>query len=620
MKLIFQSILILTALRSPGLAAAGNIRSIQDKSPNYDAAVRDYFKTINNFNIAGPGISMKEDGEDDLVELVAPQIGVIGISIPVLDSELYLMETPVAIRMTSYFAAVWWNCVAVYSDNYKDSLTKIRPEIVATDTSMFNSDSRSGCIAQATASYSSLSMPNIASNLTATLALYDIIVEASVGDAVGACEDRDCLESIAIESRFDPAVMGKIVAKQVYDISLEDGWNQLGDEKCTGNCRPYVDTTKFKEGNRIDSWRPILQDDGRGYFSRGDHVTPHIGQKASFRYLPESDRDLRNAPEPEYKRKRINEATEVYELMAELNDTSKIEIEQFDDKLLVVGAIIDAFVAKTVTEMYQDADLASPGNLSLERFVHFIQALTAVDHDAVVIAWKEKVNHNLIRPTTVIKDWDEKLITTWTSEGVKEIESSDFEAYVRVMPHSEYVSGSACIFQAQTELIYAYLTHMNLDAGIFPIAFPAVEPGDSRVQPSAVPASQVQLIFSNVDEMNEAGGSSRLNGGMHFRQSVEEAKILCSGISASIFEGSRLLYSDESAPPTSSGPGETCCPPGRNWMPYDDCTQFYQCWNGAIAGVVQTCPLGTLWDVNISSCNWISLGTTCTDQNPCGNQ
>merc|ERR1711957_279434 len=128
----------------------------------------------------------------------------------------------------------------------------------------------------------------------------------------------------------------------------------------------------------------------------------------------------------------------------------KVEIEQFDDKLVVVGALINSFVFKTVSNGYEDTELKAPGTiLSLERFVHFIQALTAADYDAVVIAWKEKGRYDMIRPTTVIKSWGDEEIETWTPEGDKVIAARDFEAYVRVMPHSEYVSGSAGIFQAQ---------------------------------------------------------------------------------------------------------------------------------------------------------------------------
>jgi len=557
MKLLFQSIVSLIALRSTCLVAADNIRSVQQKpdydGPDYDGAVRAYFKTIDNFKkigdkglasavastVASTIVSAKNietsqgSDEEDFVQAVASEIGVIGISIPVLDFELKNIETPIAIRLTSYFTAIWWNCVAVYSTNYNDALTHIQPEIVATDPLTFNSQSRAGCIAQATASYSSLSLPAAASNLASTLGGFSIAVETSIGDEIFSCDTIECLKVLADSSQYNPAVMGKIVAKMAYDISLVDGWNQLGVEQCTANCRPYADTTNFFERERKpDSWIPILEDDGRGYFSHQQHVTPQIGIKAKFRYLPESEREEMVAPVPDYNLDREKEAKKVLKRIRNINDTHKVEIEQFDDKLLVVGALINSFVAKTVLDNYDDTILKVPGTiLSLERFVHFIQALTAADHDAVVIAWKEKVHHDMIRPTTVINTWGDEEVVTWTPEGVRKIAARDFQAYVRVMPHSEYVSGSACIFKAQSRLIEEYLNTMGLDADTFPIAFPVDEDRG------------VQLTYPNSQLMAGAGGRSRLNGGMHFPQSVKAAIKLCAGVSAWTINGSiELLH------------------------------------------------------------------------------
>jgi len=556
MKLLSQSLVSLIALRMTCLVAAESIRSVQ-KKPDYDGAFRAYFNTIDNFKTMGDqdvasAVDSVFPAEENFVasvfpaeenfgtkrklviEAVASEIGIVGISVPVLDFELKNMETPIAIRLTSYFAAIWWNCVAVYSDRFDDALTRIRPVIVATNRSMFHSQNRAQCIAQATASYSSLSLPAATSNLTSTLGQF-IAVDASIGDEILTCNTTTCLGDLAESSGYNPAVMGKIVAKLAYDISLDDGWNQLGLEQCTANCHPYADTTNFIDREiRPDSWHPILEDDGRGYYSFQQHVTPHIGQKASFRYLPESAREDIVAPVPAYAEDRRREAIKVYRKMREhrLDYTKKVEIEQFDDKLVVVGALINSFVVKTVSNGYEDTELKAPGTiLSLERFVHFIQALTAADYDAVVIAWKEKVRYDMIRPTTVIKSWGDEEIETWTPEGDKVIAARDFEAYVRVMPHSEYVSGSACIFQAQAELIDGYLGTMGMNANIYPIVFPVVGDG------------QVQLTYQNVKRMAAAGSRSRINGGMHFPESVTAATTLCTDISAATVSGSSQLLS-----------------------------------------------------------------------------
>ena len=271
-------------------------------------------------------------------------------------------------------------------------------------------------------------------------------------------------------------------------------------------------------------------------------VTPHIGQKAKFRYLPEIERATRIASRPGYSGNLFNEAQAVIQRMAQLDDMKKIQIEQFDNKLIVIGALINGFIGKVLTDSYNDNELGqSEVILSFERFVHFAQALTAVDYDATVIAWKEKVNYDLVRPTTVIKGYGNTPISTWAPGGTQTFPAADFEAYIRVMPHSEYVSGSACLFQAQEEFIDLYLAIIGLDPTPYPIAFPAVLVGESIVEPGTVPSSDITLTYPNVAVMNTIGSHSRLDGGMHFGASVTGAKQLCSGIAAIGVAGSNEL-------------------------------------------------------------------------------
>jgi hypothetical protein len=158
------------------------------------------------------------------------------------------------------------------------------------------------------------------------------------------------------------------------------------------------------------------------------------------------------------------------------------------------------------------------------------------------IAWKEKIKFDLVRPTTVIHRLGSRRIRTWAVGGVQEFEARDFEAYNRVMPHSEYVSGSACLFESQKDLVNGYLTAIGLDPTSFPIAFPTMGVGSSTVEPGVVPAQPITLEYPNVNIMAEVGGISRLNGGMHFDASVSGAQKLCSGIGHHAVVGSAALY------------------------------------------------------------------------------
>ena len=289
-----------------------------------------------------------------------------------------------------------------------------------------------------------------------------------------------------------------------------------------------------------------MEDNGKGYFCYQEHVTPHIGTEGKLRFLPNRERRTRQPPNPQYSRSRLRESRRVINRMATLNDQKIIEVQQFDDKLIVVNALIGAFIGKTLTTNYQDPDLGQPGLvLSFERFCHFAMALTAADYDAIILAWKAKVEFDLIRPTTVIKEefGPNRMITTWAPGGVQTFPASDFEALVRVMPHSEYVSGSACLFTAQKDFILGYLAAIGVsDPSDFPIVFPTVMAGESKVDPGLVPASDITLQYPGIEQMARVGSDSRLDGGMHFEASVTGAEALCAGVADFAVVGALGLY------------------------------------------------------------------------------
>ena len=80
-------------------------------------------------------------------------------------------------------------------------------------------------------------------------------------------------------------------------------------------------------------WQPLIDDNGKGFFYEQKFVTPHIGTKAKFRFLPESGRDERIVRAPTYSETRGSEMEAVIAKMATLDDYKKVEIEAFDDKL-----------------------------------------------------------------------------------------------------------------------------------------------------------------------------------------------------------------------------------------------------------------------------------------------
>ena len=474
----------------------------------------------------------------------APEILTILTMLPHVDKELAKHETPVMIRLAQFLCALWWNCVAVYSEDYKDGITKTTPSVKVLDSAKWTTPNRSVCAAQATASYVSLSFPGNLDALVDALAGIGVTVAPKLDAAIASCNSVLCLQNVATSSSYDPNTMGHIVAKQIYDYSLKDGFNQLGrDAGCTVNCRSYSDVTGYQPvsascdrqdvfGNNIDRWEPLLEDNGKGYFIVQEHVAPHIGKTAKFRNLPKSDRVNRVAPVPRYSKSRAPEALAAIRAMSTLDDVTKIEVEVFDDKLKVANAVAKAFLDNLIAQNYQDtSSLAAPGVIvSFERFMHFLNGYLAAEYDSIIISWKEKVHHDLIRPTSVIKRWGNKRITTWAAGvGVKTFPAREFEAYMRVMPHSEYVSGTSCLFQASQEYIEGYMAHIGLDPA-FPMSFLPYPPGSSKIEPGLTPATTVTLQYSSFALMAEVGSQSRINGGIHFEKSVSAGKQLCTGI------------------------------------------------------------------------------------------
>ena len=91
---------------------------------------------------------------------------------------------------------------------------------------------------------------------------------------------------------------------------------------------------------------------GRGFFYHYDHVVPHIGDKAKLKVLTRHEFNSRTAPDPQYDYDA--EADLVIKRLADLavNDTQKMLVEFFDDKLNVANLI-----AVTLASLDVDLDL-----------------------------------------------------------------------------------------------------------------------------------------------------------------------------------------------------------------------------------------------------------------------
>ena len=54
------------------------------------------------------------------------------------------------------------------------------------------------------------------------------------------------------------------------------------------------------------------------------------------------------------------------------------------------------------------------------------------------------------------------------NQGVQKIKGKEFGSWSRAMPHSEYISGSACICEAMKDFTDAWMNMMSADLPVAP--------------------------------------------------------------------------------------------------------------------------------------------------------
>lgn len=333
--------------------------------------------------------------------------------------------------------------MASYSEKWKDALTRgevlVRsPRFVelvevgagSTVVDLYTSDARLMCMASAWATVVQDWVPEASSAVFDYLKLfeYPASIQSNAGfvDEVVACFDQDgdadsaCLRALAESHCYTPYIMGRIIGQQIAEFGKRDGWNMYGDLGSDGSaarfnkCR-YTDPTGYKpsydasDAQLQRKWSPLLEENGGGYFSRQEHVVPHIGSMAKPRLLTRDEINNRTVPTPMYNY--THEALLVASRMANLTDEKKMLIEFYDDKVAVVFALTQAIAAKGVP---------------FEYIVNVLVGMTASSYDSTILAWKEKVNHDLVRPTTWIQDqMSEVDMDVWVKgEGVQTIKVS----------------------------------------------------------------------------------------------------------------------------------------------------------------------------------------------------
>jgi hypothetical protein len=334
------------------------------------------------------------------------------------------------------------------------------------------------------------------------------------GDGASSCEDEDAIST--------PWGLAYAITQETRQLAHMDGWNADGSYNRQYNRIPFQDWRSRQYQYQPDydaqhSWKPLLETNGIGYLTRQEHVTPHIGQTAKSFYLTDEEICDLQAPPPDYDY--MQELQLALARTAQLDNLKKAQVELFDNKVTLFGPLVSQYFRLA--------------GYDLEDFEH-IQAFSmvvSVLYESTVVVWKEKVRHDLIRPTTLVHDVMGGAPVMAYAEGlvVQDLPADNWEPFVRTMPHSEYPSGSACLCTAAATALKELLgDDLFSDTIGSPLVMRKIE--------GSVVESPVTMAYNSWDEIRTICGESRLWGGMHFSASVPQGNELCEPIGVKIHQ------------------------------------------------------------------------------------
>eukprot|EP01084_Bolivina_argentea_P154012 268498_1 len=481
-------------------------------------------------------INLPSGGFDYPPQMPPPILAQDGL-FTVIEPDILKHETAIQLRFTSIIVHGFWNCVAYYHPSALDSLTIERPRIIV-PTQIIDifgtSETRAMCIMyMVSITFSNYLAPINSEPYAQLLSNYGLNPNINtIHSEISSCniDDTQCLQYVADAHGFVPEIIASIISYDLITYLQTDGWNGDGTVSpngltCSANCIPYRDITEYTPAYHSDPtrWKPLEENDGFGFLSNQVHVVPHIGRTAKTFFLD----GFKTAMNPNYDYQ--YESNLVIQRLRKLatNDTMKILVEFFDNKIAVDTAII----ARLDTQL----------NWSFEERQLYLTGASTSEYESVIQVWREKRYWDLVRPTTYIQEYlytDPTVrIETYGGpyQGVQKIYPIDFQTYIRTMPHSEYPSASACIFTAVTDFAQMFIEkRWNLDSISIPFPFPfegnVFETGSSMIEPDVIPQNDLQIVMGSLKELRDTGSNSRLWGGMHFTKSIYAAYDLCDGI------------------------------------------------------------------------------------------
>jgi hypothetical protein len=333
-----------------------------------------------------------------------------------------------------------------------------------------------------------------------------------------------------------PTGVGNVAAQAVLDTSHGDGANQLGDEPGGIPGVPYSDYTGYTAANDPmdirfpfdpvtvhdpSAWQPLRYVDSSGNLITQGFVGAQWQRVTTFALAPGS---LRSATGPagygsaDYRA----QAQALLDLSGGLTDEYKMIAEYWADgphSELPPGHwnLFAQFVSR------RDGHGACA--YGIEADVKLFFALTNAVADAGCCAWDNKRAFNSVRPITAIRTlFRGRLVRAWGGpyQGTKLIDGASWFPYQPTTfptpPFPEYSSGHSNFSAAGAEILKLF-THRDRFGGS--AILPA---GSSRVEPGAVPATDLTLYWTTFSDAASQAGISRRYGGIHFEEGDLDAR------------------------------------------------------------------------------------------------
>jgi len=250
-------------------------------------------------------------------------------------------------------------------------------------------------------------------------------------------------------------------------------------------------------------WQPLeahenVADD---ILTRQQFMTPHIGANAKT-YLRNVTLTL-DDPMYNYHEESL---LVVDRVLAASRDPAKMDlINYFHGTLNGMGAHSIRGV------LHREPRLQMKAKHSYQDHLLLYFGVSLVEYDGMIQAWHEKVHHDLVRPTTVIRYWDDDILAVTDVQNKQEnYAARDFTTHAPVPATAEFPSANSCICAAYAEFMDVFTTELY----------------DETLHDLTVGS----IRFDDMTDFKEKCGLSRLWSGVSYPASIEAGAQVCSGL------------------------------------------------------------------------------------------